>query len=130
MAELNVNAADLDINFTRNLFTNDVNTLDGEASIRRALKNLIFLKGNEKPFHPEINAGITDLLFENVDPLTIAELKRRIRNTISRYDPRISAAQVDVQYNVDRNLLSVKILYTIQNVKRVFTSTFALERTR
>lgn len=130
MSQFNGNAADLDMNFTRNLFTNDINVLEGEAAIRRALKNLVLMKSGDKPFHPEINTGITELLFENVDTLIIEELKTRIRNAIYRYEPRVSAARVDVQYNIDRNAFQVKVLYTIRNVQKTFNTTFVLERTR
>ena len=130
MSQFNGNAADLDMNFTRNLFTNDINVLEGEAAIRRSLKNLMLLKGAEKPFHPEINTGITELLFENVNIITIEELKTRIRDAIYQYEPRVSAARVDVQYNVDRNAFQVKIVYTIRNTQKTFNTTFVLERTR
>jgi phage baseplate assembly protein W len=130
MSQFNGNAADLDINFERNIFTNDVTVKTGEEAVRRALKNLILLKGNEKPFHPEISAGITDLLFENADPILVEEIKRRIRETILKFEPRISQVKIDMEYNIDRNYVSVKILYTIKNVQQVFTTNLTLQRTR
>ena len=130
MSQFNSNAADLDINFARNLFTNDIDVLKGEDAIRRALKNLILLKGSEKPFHPEISTGISDLLFENANIIVIEELKTRIRTAIYKYEPRISAAMVDVEYNVDRNSFEVKILYTIRNIQKTLSTTVVLERTR
>jgi|688.fasta_scaffold00791_9 phage baseplate assembly protein W len=130
MEKFNGNSADLDINFERNLFTNDVSIKSGEEAIRRALKNLIFLKTNEKPFHPELNSGISDILFENVNPITIEEIKRRIKRIIAKYEPRIAKSIVDIEHNVDRNLVIVKILYTINNVSTVFTADLTLKRTR
>jgi phage baseplate assembly protein W len=130
MAAFNENSADLDINFERNLFTNDVSLKVGEEAIRRALKNLVFLKANEKPFHPEINAGVVDLLFENADPIIIEEIKRRIRQVIQKYEPRVTKTAIDMQYNLDRNIVTVKILYTIRNVPTVFTADLTLQRTR
>jgi phage baseplate assembly protein W len=130
MSQFNGNAADLDINFERNIFTNDVVLKTGEEAIRRAVKSLVLLKGNEKPFHPEINAGITDLLFENADPIAVEEIKRRIRQVILRFEPRIMDLTVDMEYNIDKNYVNVKILYTIRNVRQVFTTSLALQRTR
>jgi len=107
MSQFNGNSADLDINFERNLFTNDVTLKTGEAAVRRALKNLILLKSNEKPFHPEINSGVTDLLFENANPILMEEIKRRIRQTIVRFEPRVSQVKIDMEYNLDRNYVTV-----------------------
>lgn len=130
MPEFNENAADLDINFARNLFTNDVTTFNGEAAIRRALKNLMLLKSNEKPFHPEINSGIADLLFETTSPIIVQEIKRRIEKVIKLYEPRVNKTIVKMQYNIDRNQVNITVLYTIRNIKKVFDTTLTLQRTR
>ena len=130
MADLNIKAADLDINFARKEFSRDVNLLTGEDAVRRALKSLMFLKTNEKPFHPEINPGIADLLFENATPVVVMEAKNRIQAAIFRYEPRVSGTQIDVFFSPDRNQVNIKILYTIRNIKKVFTTTVTLERTR
>lgn len=130
MSQFNGNSADLDLNFERNIFTGDVTVKTGEAAVRQALKNLVLLKAYEKPFHPEINAGITDLLFENADPIAMEEVKRRIRQVITRFEPRLDNLKIDMEYNIDRNQVAVKILYTVRNVRQVFTTTLTLQRTR
>jgi len=128
--EFNENSADLDINFQRNLFTNDVVLKRGDEAVRRALKNLILLKSYEKPFHPEINSGISDLLFENADPIILEEIKRRIARVIKKYEPRVTRTVINLEYNIDKNIVSVKVLYTIRNVSTVFTAELTLQRTR
>lgn len=130
MATPNTFAADLDINFDRNVFTNDVNLLEGEAAIRRAVKSLILLKPNEKPFHPEIDSGISGLLFENVDPIVVMEIKNRIKIAIKRFEPRVDGLDVDVKFDYDNNSMVVKVLYTIRNIQKVFTTNVVLERIR
>lgn len=129
MAEFDSFAADLDINFARNAFSGDVNLLEGEMAIRRAIKSLLLLKSNEKPFHPEINAGILEMLFENATPVVVMEMSSRIKQAIERYEPRISGSKVDVTYDGD-NTISIKVLYTIRNVKKIYTTTVALQRIR
>lgn len=130
MSQFNGNAADLDINFERNIFTNDVTLKTGEEAVRRALKNLILLKSNEKPFHPEINSGVSDLLFETSDPILIEEIKRRIVQVISKYEPRVAQTRIDMRYNIDRSEVIVKIIYTIKNMPKAFTADITLQRTR
>lgn len=129
MAQFDSFAADLDPNFTRNAFSGDVNLLEGEMAIRRAIKSLLLLKSNEKPFHPEINAGISEMLFENATPVIVMEVSSRIKQAIERYEPRISGSKVDVFFDGD-NTVTIKVLYSIRNVKKVYTTTVALQRIR
>jgi len=124
------NSSDLDISFERNIFTNDVSLKTGDDAIRRAIKSLVLLRGNEKPFHPEINTGIVDLLFENANPIVMEEIKRRIMKVIRVYEPRVAQTRVELEYNIDRNTVNVKVLYTIKNARKVFTTSLTLQRTR
>lgn len=129
MAKFDSFAADLDINFSRNEFSGDVNLLEGELAIRRAIKSLLLLKSNEKPFHPEINAGISEMLFENATPIVVMEISNRIKEAILKYEPRISGSNIDV-YQDENNTIAVKVLYTIRNVKKLYTTTVTLQRIR
>lgn len=130
MAKVQNTSSDLDINFDRNPLSGDVAMRRDEEAIKRSLKNLILLKRNEKPFHPEIYSGILDMLFELVDPLTVIEVKKRISDTIRNYEPRVNTAVVDVADVIDKNEIRITIHFTIKNVQRVFSTTVAVTRLR
>lgn len=130
MAKTQNTSIDLDINFDRNPLSGDVSLRRDEEAIKRSLRNLLLYRRGEKPFHPEISSGIQDLLFELVDPVMLIELKRRIGDTIQRYEPRVSNAIVDVVDVIDRNEIRVTIHFTIKNVQKVFSTTVALQRLR
>ena len=130
MAKAQDTSIDLDINFDRNPLSGDVSLRKDEEAIKRSLRNLLLYRRGEKPFHPEISSGIQDLLFELVDPVMLIELKRRIGDTIQRYEPRVSNAIVDVVDVIDRNEIRVTIHFTIKNVQKVFSTTVALQRLR
>lgn len=130
MAKTQNTSIDLDINFDRNPLSGDVALRRDEEAIKRSLRNLLLYRRGEKPFHPEISSGIQDLLFELVDPVMLIELKRRIGDTIQRYEPRVSNAIVDVVDVIDRNEIRVTIHFTIKNVQKVFSTTVALQRLR
>ena len=130
MAKVKDTSADLDINFDRNPLSGDVAMRRDEEAIKRSLKNLILLKRNEKPFHPEIYSGIQDMLFELVDPVTVVEVKKRISDTIRNYEPRVGNAIVDLVDVIDRNEIRITIHFTIRNVQRVFSTTVAVKRLR
>ena len=130
MAKAQDTSIDLDINFDRNPLSGDVALRKDEEAIKRSLRNLLLYRRGEKPFHPEISSGIQDLLFELVDPVMLIELKRRIGDTIQRYEPRVSNAIVDVVDVIDRNEIRITIHFTIKNVQKVFSTTVALQRLR
>ena len=54
---------DLDLDFTRNVVTNDVVKIEDVNAVKRSVKNLIQTNHYERPFHPEIGCGIRELLF-------------------------------------------------------------------
>jgi phage baseplate assembly protein W len=130
MAKTQNTSIDLDINFDRNPLSGDVALRRDEEAIKRSLRNLLLYRRGEKPFHPEISSGIQDLLFELVDPVMLIELKRRIGDTIQRYEPRVSNAIIDVVDVIDRNEIRITIHFTIKNVQKVFSTTVALQRLR
>lgn len=121
---------DLDINFDRNPFTGDVVVRKDEEAIKRSLRNLLLLKRGEKPFHPEISSGITDLLFEPVDPIMVMELKNRISDIIRQYEPRIKEAAIDVVHVIDKGEIRVTIKFSMYNIQRTFTTNITLQRMR
>ena len=130
MAKIQNTSIDLDINFDRNPLSGDVALRKDEEAIKRSIRNLILLRRNEKPFHPEINSGIQDILFELIDPITVVEAKKRISDMIRNYEPRVTSAVVDVADVIDKNEIRISIKFTIKNVQRVFSTTIALTRLR
>ena len=60
---------DLDLDFTRNAVTNDVNVVEDVISVKRAVKNLVQTNFYERPFQPELGCGIRELLFEPLHQL-------------------------------------------------------------
>lgn len=125
-----VNYRDLDLSFSKHPISNDVAMLVETASVKRALRNLLLLKRFEKPFHPEINSGIQDMLFELVSPLQINRLKDTIKDLIARYEPRIILNALDVQPNLDNNDVRLDINFTVVNFQNTVSFSLDLSRSR
>jgi len=53
---------DLDLFFTRTNNNNDVNRVEDVQAIKRSVRNLVLLNQYEKPFQPNIYAGLRGLL--------------------------------------------------------------------
>ena len=121
--------SDLDGLFGIDPRTKDVALKTDDNAIRGALRNLILTKHFERPFHPEIGCQIHNLLFENDHPTTLLVVERAIRDTITKFEPRVILLAVDVN-SLDNNEVTISIEYKIKNteVPRNFTTTFTRVR--
>ena len=107
---------DLDLDFTRNAVTNDVNVVDDVISVKRAVKNLVQTNFYERPFQPELGCGVRELLFENFTPMTKVFLERKIEEVIVNYEPRVNLQNVAVDDDQDKNRLVVDIYFYVVGV--------------
>lgn len=119
---------DIDINFGMDPITGDLSTKTDEFAIKRALRSLILLKRGDKPFHPEVSSGVTDLLFEPATPMTAIRIQNEVQRVIRTYEPRVSLSTVNVDLNTDGNSFTVSMSYTINNTLKPEQFTFSLER--
>ena len=107
---------DIDLDFDRNIVTNDVNVVENVVAIKRSVRNLIQTNYYERPFNPELGCGIRELLFENFTPMTKVFLERKIEEVIVNYEPRVNLQNVAVDDDQDRNRLVVDIYFYVVGV--------------
>lgn len=106
---------DLDLNFIANPVTGDVSRVTGDDAVIRSVRNLIFTNFYERLFHPEIGSGVRGLLFENITPVTLINLKNAIELVIRNFEPRVRLDQVVTQSTADNNTVQALIRFYIQN---------------
>ena len=121
---------DLDLDFTRNVVTNDVVKIEDVNAVKRSVKNLIQTNHYERPFHPELGCGIRELLFENFTPLTGIFIRRKVEEVITNYEPRARLSQVTVNEQPDRNGIEVTVYFYVIGVPQPVTVETFLERLR
>ena len=121
---------DLDLDFTRNVVTNDIVKIEDVNAVKRSVKNLIQTNHYERPFHPEIGCGIRELLFENFTPLTGIFIKRKVEEVIINYEPRARLSQVAVNEQPDRNGIEVTVYFYVMNIPEPVSVTTLLQRIR
>ena len=121
---------DLDLDFTRNAVTNDVNVVEDVVAVKRALRNLIQTNFYERPFQPELGCGIRELLFENFTPMTKVFLETKIEEVIINYEPRVQLQNVAVDDDQDKNRLVVDIYFYVVGVPGPQTVSTFLQRVR
>lgn len=107
--------SDLDVDFSKNEFINDVSVKYDRNAIRQSVINLILTRIGEKPFNRSYGVGLHDMLFENIGPLEIALLEKQIAAQFVAFEPRVSLISVffdDVNQS-DLNRMDVTINYAI-----------------
>lgn len=107
---------DIDLDFARNIVTNDVNVVEDITAVKRAVKNLVQTNFYERPFQPELGCGIRELLFENFTPMTKVFLQKKIEEVLNNYEPRINLNSVRVDDDQDNNRLVVDIYFYVIGV--------------
>ena len=121
---------DLDLDFGRNIVTNDVNKLTDVEAVKRSVRNLINTNHYERPFHPEIGSNLRAMLFENITPQMTHALSKQIDILIENFEPRARLVQINVQPFIERNGYRASISFFVVNTpERVEIETF-LERLR
>tara|TARA_Y100000004_G_scaffold194642_1_gene259724 strand:+ start:42 stop:467 length:426 start_codon:yes stop_codon:yes gene_type:complete len=121
---------DLDLDFDRNIVTNDVKVVEDVVAIKRSVRNLVQTNFYERPFHPELGCGVRELLFENFTPLTAVFIKRKIEEVLINYEPRINLTNVAVDDDQDRNRLVVDIYFRIIGIEGPQVVSTFLQRIR
>lgn len=110
------NSKDLSNDFLLNPLTGDVSIKKGEDAIRQSLKNLLLMQKFDKPFDPQLDVGIQELLFEQL-PLDVFNeiLRDKINYIIKEYEPRVVLKEVEMQELPDQNKVLIDITYSVKN---------------
>ena len=121
---------DLNLDFSQNTATKDIQKITDVESVKRSVRNLINLNHYEKPFHPEIGSNLRGMLFENITPQISHYIAKQIELLIRNYEPRCRLVEVVNKPDLRKNGYSVSIsFYVINTPNPVQVETF-LERLR
>ena len=121
---------DLDLDFSINTATKDIQKLTDVESVKRSVRNLINTNHFERPFHPEIGGNVRALLFENMTPLTALNLQRKIEEVLSNFEPRAKITQILADPDIDRNGYRLEIRFYVIGIQNPITVETFLERLR
>jgi phage baseplate assembly protein W len=117
------------MDFTVHPSHGDLSTVKKSTAISRSIKNLLSTKINERLFQPNIDNGIEILLFENFNRLTSSRLKKAIKSTIDKYEPRAVVTNITVKAEEENNAYLVSITYVPNNDVQEANLEVYLERT-
>jgi phage baseplate assembly protein W len=121
---------DIDCSFRPSPISDDIRLKTDTDAIRQQIKNVIFISSGEKPFQPEFDVGVYDLLFEPLDEITLDTLKDRIEIAIENYINRITLLNLEVKGDIDRNSINITIEFNMANVIEPQTIDIIVSRKR
>ena len=122
--------SDLDLDFTKHPVTKDIVRKTNVEAVKRSVRNLILTNRYERPFHPEIDGGVTRHLFSLSTPETKHDVKLAIENCLTNFEPRVVVDDVRVTGDLDANGFNVSIYFTVINSPQPIEVALFLERIR
>jgi uncharacterized protein len=105
----------------RGLSGDIVRRFDAE-SIKQSVRNLIMTNKKERPWKPQLGANIRDILFENVGAWERWDVEENIRNTLERYEPRITLDAINFSENERTQDVGIEINYRINPINSETTT--------
>ena len=99
--------------FKKNPLTNDVITIKNQNAIARSVKNIVFTLRGEKFFNEKFGSKVSELLFDNMDDLTAANIRDEIERSIENNEPRVRLREVKTFPNFESNQFDITIIYDI-----------------
>ena len=122
---------DLSITFKKHPVTDDLVTVKDKSAVAQSIKGLLLTRRGERPFQPDLGSGLQDLLFEPMDYGSAALIKKEIRETLNRFEPRISFTKLMCYPDLMNNGYEVELEYKIIGREdRAVALDIFLERTR
>lgn len=109
--------SDLDLSLYHSDVTkNDIQPLTDIDAIKNAVRVLLLSNRYERPFQPDLAAGLRDLLFEPADQLTKFAIKQSIEHILKKYEPRVDQVTVDIQYEEDSDRYNVVLTFNVISI--------------
>ena len=106
---------DFDLDFGKHPSHGDLLTVKKTTAISRSINNLIRIQAGERLFQPGMEGGLNALLFEPYGLLTTSRIKKTIRYTIGKYEPRADVKLVTVVADESNNAYLINIIFVPDN---------------
>ena len=106
--------SDVDIDFNKNEFINDVSVKKDRNAIRQSVTNIILTRPGEKPFNRSFGVGVHDMLFENWTDVDVAILEQKVAAQLGTWEPRALLEWIEIDDNlIDTNEISMVVNYVV-----------------
>lgn len=84
-------------------------------AIKNNLINFFSTRKGERVFNPFFGSAVQNILFENIDPVSIETIRQIIKDELGRYFPFVSLKELTVNFEDTSNSLFIGITYVATN---------------
>jgi phage baseplate assembly protein W len=105
--------SDVDLSFKVHPVTGDLIKTRNATVIKQSMRNILQTRQNERLGHPEIGAGIQDLLFEPMNAMTEVRVVQRVADALRVLEPRATIRDIIVISEEDRNRYRIQIIFSL-----------------
>jgi phage baseplate assembly protein W len=88
-------------------------TYQTKDAIKANLINYFLTNKRERFFNLDFGSNITSLLFDNITPEKIEQIKATVEEEISLYFPRVLISDFNIYSNIDSQTISVYMQYSV-----------------
>ena len=88
-------------------------TYQTKDAIKANLINYFLTNKRERYFNLNFGSNITSLLFDNITPDKIDQIKATVEEEISLYFPRVLISEFNIYTNIDSQTISVYLQYRV-----------------
>ena len=86
-----------------------------EEDIRQAIRIILGTNPGERVMRPNFGAGLKDFVFESISTTTITRIRKRVRDALIDWEPRIDVDEVTVEPDrAEQGKLLVSIQYHVR----------------
>lgn len=103
---------DVNLDFKRNPFNNDVYKAVDLNSVQQSVLNISLTSKGEKPFDSDYGVGVYEYMFENIQREDISDLASEFYRQIRKYEPRVEFESIDVEQ--DDYTLNIVVNYYVK----------------
>ncbi|MFZ1504374.1 MAG: GPW/gp25 family protein [Nitrospira sp.] len=101
-----------------------------ESQVEQSIRLILRTGQGERVMRPDFGAGIDRLAFEPLGAVTVALIQHQVKETLTRFEPRIEVLGITAEAKPDEGRLDVIIQYRVKRTDSVnnLVYPFYLER--
>jgi phage baseplate assembly protein W len=92
----------------------------GEDSIRDAIWIILATAPGERVMRPDFGCGLHHLVFEVNESATLGQVKKKVREALVKWEPRIDVTNVDTEVRGRGEVLLINVHYRVRSTNNFF----------
>ena len=92
----------------------DIKIVENVASVMGSIDNILRTRRGERVMLPEFGSSLSSMVFENMDQTLMKFIAHEVKESVERWDDRVSVEQVQTVTDPDRSAVSVVVKFRIK----------------